>query len=251
MPADVIALPTHDDAFVRAASVSGMDAEVLRRAARQIDVDAYDVRAMLEEPDAAARLRRLPERAEAHVSKEIRRVLPTAPFGAVADPALLELVPPACRAIARDWVPRSGGLLLLGPTGIGKSATATYIARRLARARIVDRKGGGARWASAIDLANATARSPLGVVPEVIGQAKAAAVLVLDDLGWQERDGAVAEVIAARYDGERQTIVTSGQPWPALVERYSEAMLRRLLESGGVRGRIVSLFVGSGGKAAG
>ncbi|HEX4336923.1 MAG TPA: hypothetical protein VH062_13480 [Polyangiaceae bacterium] len=178
---------------------------------------------------------------------------------------LLKLVPAPLQKAARELNTSRGGVLALGPTGVGKSAAMVFIGRRLIT-EAYDRLLGeslqrGERfwgmnvrgifgWARAVDLATARRRHSLGSEAPELEAAKAPATLVLDDLGWEVRgDTAVAEVIAERYDRGLQTLVTSGLPWssrqkdvPCLVERYGEALLRRVLESGGVKGRVVDLF---------
>ncbi|HEX6053894.1 MAG TPA: hypothetical protein VFZ21_31705, partial [Gemmatimonadaceae bacterium] len=60
-----------------------------------------------------------------------------------------------------------------------------------------------------------------------------ASILFLDDLG-QERldDGSVRDVLNARYESERPTVVTTGLRMSELVTRYDAQLVRRILQGG-------------------
>jgi DNA replication protein DnaC len=79
-----------------------------------------------------------------------------------------------------------------------------------------------------------------------VSRAVTARFLVLDDLGWESRrsnaDDVVCEVIAARYDAGRITYATTGLRIGQLEERYSSAVVRRLLESGGLKGKVIDCW---------
>ncbi len=179
--------------------------------------------------------------------------------GAISEPALLEW--------AETWDGRSGALLT-GPTGVGKTAAASLALRlRLERRlnkwveanppTLEDRYRWepppleGMRWLSAVALGNAKREARLGQRPEVIVRAEEVELLVIDDLGWEHEQRAVVEVLATRYDAGRLTIATSGLSEAALCKRYSDAVVRRILESRGAKGRIVESAGATSARGAG
>lgn len=127
-------------------------------------------------------------------------------------------------AIACRWNADSGRLVL-GPTGVGKSLSFAQAARRLAAARDRGLRVPKVFWFRADELARGSA--------ETIAQAKRAPVVVLDDLGWERRGRVITEVIGARYDAGRVTVATSGLTAVMFLDRYGDAILRRLVEVGG------------------
>jgi hypothetical protein len=143
------------------------------------------------------------------------------------------------------WKRDTKALLLLGPTGIGKSKVALAIAHRVLDAALRPsmsaddvRFAAGVRWANGLDVAHAHAQHRLGGgEPEVIATAKRASLLVLDEIGYEDdRAGSIVvrDLIYARYDASRPTIATSGLTMRELVARYGAATVRRLQELGSV-----------------
>jgi hypothetical protein len=194
---------------------------------------------------------------EAQIQRDAIRVaeqLPSAQLAHLPEFALLDLVPERLRSLAREWLPRMGGMLVLGPTGAGKTALAAYIARRLVLAPPTDAArqmldGEDARqrvaWTTARAIGRARRAHPLGQGdPPDVRAASDADVTVVDDLGWEGDPSDVLGVIADRYDTGRPTIVTSGLTEDALRERYGAAVIRRIGEAGGREGTIVDLFAG-------
>jgi len=123
--------------------------------------------------------------------------------------------------------------VFLGPTGCGKSVSASILVRR-ALATFV--QSGGQRfevatdlcWTDASDIAMANPRHPLGAgVPELLARSTSCGLLVLDDVGIETLEGAVFPVLQARYHGRRPTIVTSGLTQPQLTKHLSAAGVRR------------------------
>ena len=162
-------------------------------------------------------------------------------------------LPPKLREFAEtfDHEGGSGGCLITGPTGSQKSRGCVATTMRLVRVAFEqhEAKHYGSNfvtdiaWARAIDLANARRQHPLGSEPDTLEKAKDVRLLFLDDLGWEPvTDGTIAEVLAHRYDQGLVTVVTSGTPYPDLAKRYTEAPLRRILEAGGRKGQMISLF---------
>lgn len=212
---------------------------------------------------AVARLEQIElERAQKRRAEQIATMFRGGP-GAMARlerEALMKLVPPKVRKIADEYEREEGGMLVIGDTGVGKTVFVVAVFTRLldeytAEAADRARERGDPHfhgivpahflgWVRAVDLASARAQHALGAgEPPLVTHAKETLLLAIDDLGWEStRDSTVAEVIAERYDRGRPTIVTAGQTFAALAERYSEAVLRRVLESGGITGRVVDLF---------
>lgn len=151
-------------------------------------------------------------------------------------------------AAALGWRRGAGNLLLLGPTGSGKS-TASAIAFHV-QLSIGVREGGEAwemaqrmAWFGAGDLAEARKEHPLGrgEAPEIV-TASRARLLVLDDAGWDRDPLAVTTVLAARYEAQLPTIITSGMTEDELRKHYGAAIMRRATEVGGVGAGIMARF---------
>ncbi len=159
---------------------------------------------------------------------------------------------------ARGYDPfRHGGRLVLGPTGIGKSVTGAAVIRRMLgmlpehyglRGRRMERpKWRELAYIRAFDLPNARLALALGKgEADLVEKAKRAEFLVLDDVGWESRragaDDVVAEVIAARCDVGLPTYATTGLRLAQFEERYGNAVVRRIVESGGLSGRVIDCW---------
>lgn len=191
-------------------------------------------------------------------------------FASWSDEKLLALVKnPKLNALAASYEPTSGGLLLLGPTGIGKTVALIAIVKRHIYAREhaylskpatddehLDRGVWSAgrsythpreMWVRAFDLPNARLQHGLGEgEAELVDSAKNTRLLVLDDMGWESRragaDDVVSEIIGSRYDAGRVTLVTSGQRLEAFTERYGDAVVRRIVECNGKAGRVIDAW---------
>ncbi len=139
------------------------------------------------------------------------------------------------RAVADRWSLNSGGLLLTGPTGCGKTSAARRALRRLVRAATSERDPVLAfRWLTAVEIARARRNHPLGQGdPPIIEAAATASLLVLDELGHEALDESIFEVLDRRYVAQLRTIVTAGRPATELRERYGAACIRRIHEPGG------------------
>ncbi len=143
--------------------------------------------------------------------------------------------------VAQGWRWGHGNLILLGPTGTGKSTAAAMLFRYLLKDGV--QKGGSAwenarfmAWFGALDLFHASREHALGKgeAPE-LRQASRARLLVLDDAGWDTDPRVVSGVLAERYESGLPTIVTSGKTELELVAHYGAAVVRRMTETGGGR----------------
>lgn len=149
---------------------------------------------------------------------------------------------------AAAW--RWGGpsMIFLGKTGIGKSsAAAALMVRLLVQGwREGERAWEAAQWLqwfSAEDLGRARREHPLGRgdAPELY-EAEGASLLVIDDAGWDREPDCVSSVLAKRYERGLPTIVTSGKTLTELSAHYGAAVVRRVVDSGGRRAKLVDCF---------
>jgi DNA replication protein DnaC len=143
----------------------------------------------------------------------------------------------------------SGGLLLAGPTGLGKTIGAYLLAYRTVEeaydANNTDEEEDRVVWVRALDLAVARSQQKLGSgEAEIVARAMRLPLLVLDDLGQEsERDFVVLfDVSDQRYVTGLPTILTTGLTLAELEQRYGAPFVRRLVEAGGKRARVLDLF---------
>jgi DNA replication protein DnaC len=154
---------------------------------------------------------------------------------------------------AREDAPTCSALLL-GPTGIGKSAAAglalrrAFVGGRVSVGGLALERGGlrslpAALWQYARALAHAARMHPLGQGEcEAITNARGASLLILDDLGLERDPAEIVDVVHERYERNRPTWTTSGLTLPQLTERYGEAFVRRLGQVGGRPALVVNAF---------
>jgi hypothetical protein len=148
------------------------------------------------------------------------------------------------------WRWGHGNLLLLGPTGAGKSTACALLYRLLLGFGV---KHGGEAWESArfmawygaAELLEYSRQYPFGKgeCPE-LQQACHARLLFLDDAGLDRDPGPCSLVLDERYRLQLPTIINSGKTEAELVEHYGAAFVRRMTESGGIRdtGGIMARF---------
>jgi adenylate kinase family enzyme len=194
-----------------------------------------------------------------NASRVVERLPSWIAFGSLSK--LRNCIAPQLVAAVDDWIESfvndgdaiasMRSLLFLGPTGVGKTTACGYLINRLVNETLTRNDDRTVvphidfDWVRATDLAGARRHHALGKgEAPLVERCADAGLLILDDLGWETTgDTAIAEVLNRRYEcGECFTLVTSGYPRDALLERYGEAVLRRLLEVGGKRGRVVDLF---------
>lgn len=183
------------------------------------------------------------ERNEA--ASTIRERLPAFVRTAPAHELAARVVPVLRKPVA-GWSPDVGSLLILGPTRCGKSSASGFAFRRLLHAGVMFggdawRRAQGLHWYPATELEEARRQHPLGKgdAPEIIA-ASYAALLVIDDAGWDRDQAAVSHVIAARYENCLPTLVTSALTQFQLTTHYGAAVVRKLCEAGGGRATIAN-----------
>lgn len=189
----------------------------------------------------------------------IRHRIPVPWTHRLRDEQLRERVHPKLLAAVDKWRETKGNLILLGPTGAGKT-TAAVLALRAYAEQLGDRLRGDRsgvaqrvydlsdkiNLVSVPEMAQEAMAHPLGSrsEPTLIRTAKRAELLVLDDLGNEGETKLLNlhDVADTRYVNRRPTIVTSGVPLPQLHTRYSDAVVRRLVETCGWAGVVGEAF---------
>lgn len=178
------------------------------------------------------------------------------------DQLLAKIKDPTLRAFAEKFNPDgSGGALVLGPTGVGKSiAVLCLMIRCMAEEALCDFDTSlkvpfgdwvqlviPKTWTSvdAIDLCTAQQRAGLSDPdPPIVCMAKTSDYLILEDLGWERgfHVETLIQVAVPRYRRCLPTFVTSGEKHKALRERYTDAVLRRFWNINGQDGAVVDLW---------
>lgn len=163
-----------------------------------------------------------------------------------ADHVLAQLPPlggpenadPRLVAGVEAWEPKdaatgllSGGMVLLGPTGSGKSTAAVHLVRRwLARYEVAT----STFFTLASDLADGD--------DGALDRAKRVRLLVIDDLGKEiDPKNRIFRVLDHRHT-RAPTIITTGIRPEGLDERFGGATVRRMFEFQGRRVASVNLF---------
>lgn len=153
---------------------------------------------------------------------------------------------------------KSGGAVIIGPTGIGKSVACFCVARRMLRekflAELEERINGKgpdvqyrADWASfdALDLGLEQQRTGLGQSePHMITTAKKTFRVIIDDLGWERsfHVETMLDVAAYRYKFGLASLVTSGKRRNELRDTYGDALIRRFTDVNGLSGVVVDCW---------
>jgi DNA replication protein DnaC len=195
----------------------------------------------------------LRERREAIASatRDVRARLPA--IAKIDDPRWRELVRDArLRALAERYEPARGSLLILGPTGIGKSLTLQALARRMIRTAYDagNETAPAVRtvWTTGPDLARAIRETRHGSTCALLADARRAPLLVLDEVGQETADPRwLLELVDARYTPRPlPTLSASGLTRAELEARYGSGAVRRLVEPVGA---VVDVHRGGGGGA--
>lgn len=141
------------------------------------------------------------------------------------------------------------GMLFLGPSGCGKSSAAAYALQRYyahGPQRRSEWLGGSGTegpdvaWLDALEATDEERRYRLGTGdPNWLKNAERADWLVIDDVGTGSSATLVQLVLARRYQACKPTIMTSGLDQKALTTHIGAATVRRVLETGGLKGLLV------------
>lgn len=179
---------------------------------------------------------------------------PEVPWTRPDDPEFRRRVAPALLEVVKNHeFQKHGSLLLLGPSGVGKTLTANALLHRdLHRVREAAehyrdqavQRAGTYTWTTGATIARARRGHALGEGdPPIVNRVRAAAVAFIDEVGYEPNDGTLFEIVDARYAGRRATVLTSGCTLAELEQKYGGAMLRRLSEKG--VGFVVDLHEGA------
>lgn len=138
--------------------------------------------------------------------------------------------------------------VLAGTTGAGKTSSVIAALRRLrnqAEADAIATPGlqatehpmlnmlAGMWWFTGSELASARRQHPMGQgVSPIVKNAKGAALLIIDELGYEDFSPELSEVIHLRESQRRPTIVTTGLTPAAFRTRYGDATWRKLTTDG-------------------
>jgi len=122
-----------------------------------------------------------------------------------------------------DWAHRAGNVLLIGPSGVGKSHIAAAIASQLIEQNI------RVKWFSAVELVQRLqqAKRDLDLMTAMTRLDKYQ-VLIVDDIGYVKKTDAETQVlfefIAHRYESG-SLIITSNQPFSQWDQIFPDTMM--------------------------
>ena len=138
---------------------------------------------------------------------------------------------PALRRVDEWAAALACNLTLQGETGAGKTSAANYAAISIIAAAA---GAGDVLFINAFDLGLARRNSPLGEEADLVKNAIAARVLVLDDVGSEPatQAEAMAYVVSKRHEAGDylRTILTTWMTADELVARYGAGVARRMLD---------------------
>lgn len=212
-----------------------------------------DCRARAHREEVARRRAATDQRERDRIDERVARIPHTWPWCRVDSAEFAARVEERLRRVAAQWQPARGSLLLLAPSGAGKTSCLVALAHRMAseasatlepeKVDFVARTS----WTSALDLTRAMRAYRLGSggEPELVEEAVGATLLMLDELGPEQLNPVVFDVIQRRYERALPTLVTSGLTRDEFCARYGDALFRRLTERG--IGALVDLHAGSTG----
>jgi DNA replication protein DnaC len=141
-------------------------------------------------------------------------------------------------------------VVLVGPSGAGKTSIACAMLRAIIDAGVESdvalRLAEGALFVDSFELVRARLELALGKgEAELVREAFDARVLVLDDVASEPaRSSVVQEILHERHNRQQRTILTTWADEVALVARYGDGTVRRILEGAQV------IQLGTKGRAA-
>lgn len=179
--------------------------------------------------------------------QEVVRQLPRSAMACSRDELLARVHVEPMHAAVQRWEWGSPGLVLLGLTGAGKTSAAAWLVRRLVADAYQTGSGFDSatriRWVHAARVADAIREWPLGSgTPPIIRQCERAALLIVDDAGWDVDPAPLSKIFNTRYEHTKPTMLTSAKKPDALAEHYGAPVIRRLLESAGSRALVVQAW---------
>jgi len=129
-------------------------------------------------------------------------------------------------------------IVLRGAPGTGKTSLACAMVRAWWRSRIEPRVRAGCSpdprdflaFVDCTAAASVRKTCPLGREPELIVAAKSAAVCILDDLDYAAGSDVITEIVHARHNDERPTLVTTSMTPQEISERFPGGTARRLTD---------------------
>jgi DNA replication protein DnaC len=135
-------------------------------------------------------------------------------------------------AVCDRYEVKNENLLLLGPSGVGKTLTMLITLHRLTNEVVAsgtdDHPLCHAYWTSGLAVARALREQRLGSACDEIDRARRCQLLFLDEVGQEMADPRwLLELLDPRYGSGGVTIVSSGLRRPELEARYGIGALRR------------------------
>jgi DNA replication protein DnaC len=139
------------------------------------------------------------------------------------------------RALATQWTPSAGSVLISAPSRAGKTAGCVALVHRLIAEATATADPAhiatSTAWISGLALADEWRRTAYGTRSGLIEHAARVRLLVLDELGQEDaRPAWLLEVLDQRYVRALPTLSTTGLRIGELTARYGSGAVARLVE---------------------
>lgn len=167
---------------------------------------------------------------------DLLKALPPWDWARIDDPLFGQRVSKRIGAAAQAWSIERGNLLILAPSGAGKTTAMVALVHRLFVEALDARDNAHpitkAYWITGYQLAAARREHRLGTqAPPEIRRAQSCQLLLLDDIGGEDAPPSLLmEVQQSRYEKSLPTITSSGMRREQLEARYGVACVRRMIE---------------------